>query len=300
MKIKNKDEGLRLGSNVESMKGIPKTLDIKDPVMRVLSFVAQISQAGYLSADHMAWLGQVGLVRVNTSRCNRFISRCWLVLLLANIGKSLYELYGLYQLWAMPPKQRWISPGTDFLAFIQYVTNHHRTLVVDLLRNAFDLPLPLSSLGKLDMSPSMVGLFGTISSLLGLNAFLANRIQSSTKAKSSWKSAYGATRRRQTDRRSVRTMCKGRPPPPCSDQRRATFKWPTLYNGIRIKQNNMVEYGARRKETAADEFDAEGDSLVSYVRKRGSSASWLKDTCLHLPYGPLLYAVSLSNTSTLE
>lgn len=55
------------------------TQHIPDLALRTLVTLGRIAQALFLLADHLIWLGRVGLVKIKDSeRINRIYNQCWL------------------------------------------------------------------------------------------------------------------------------------------------------------------------------------------------------------------------------
>jgi len=129
--------------------------DERDTILKVTTVSQNFCFAIWLYYDHFIWAGKVGLLKsdltVVTKRSNLF----WLAGLILAIIKQTYLLNQTFQL----KKENF-----------QVLTSNQVELSLELIRNIFDVPIPLTGLNEKaaqKISPSIVALLATFSSLIG-------------------------------------------------------------------------------------------------------------------------------------
>ena len=156
--------------------------------MRVTITLSKLNQALYLFIDHIIWAHRVGIVKIDNKYYSDLSSRFWLATLILNLSRDLYQIAVLLEDTAkqnrLLEKERQLeqtSNGTRAYAdgpvtssgkitysdFMECLRENPQ-VTLDTVKNGTDLFLPLSSLGYVDISPGLVGLFGLISSVVGV------------------------------------------------------------------------------------------------------------------------------------
>ena len=109
----------------------------------------------FLFGDHIVWLHRNKLIQVNDiKKWERFSNKSWLYSVILNLVRDYRGL-----------KKSGISPET------------RRALLLDTLKNAADIWLPLRSLDHVNLSPFFVGLLGVISSILSALPIINNNFR---------------------------------------------------------------------------------------------------------------------------
>ncbi|XP_022101345.1 peroxisomal membrane protein 11B-like [Acanthaster planci] len=179
---------LRLGKSLDMLTGALKTIHLEDTFLQVTITLSKLNQALYLLIDHALWAHRIGIVKANNERLTTLSSRFWLATLILNLSRDLYELMNVVNnAIDVYMKQRehrhGDSPNGDLvrvetnlqfnenarqLDVLAFCLQSNKPIVLDLVKNAADLFLPLSSLGYLAIPAGIQGLCGLISSLVGL------------------------------------------------------------------------------------------------------------------------------------
>ncbi|EZA57708.1 hypothetical protein DMN91_002975 [Ooceraea biroi] len=149
---------LRLGRCVDSLYSATKVLKHPDLILRTTLVSAKLANALYLLSDHFIWMGRVGIFKVNLDKWNKAANKYWLVNIIMNIMRDVYEIIKIMQYkGTVLRQQRTVSCLKD-----------HKDVVMDTVKNACDLFIPLTALGITRCTPGTVGLLGVISSFIGL------------------------------------------------------------------------------------------------------------------------------------
>lgn len=163
---------LRLGRFMDSLYSALKTLKYPDLTIRVTLTLSKIANALFLLADHIIWIGRVGMLRVNIEKWNKVANKYWLMTIVMNLTRDIYEIIKILE-----------REGTDFLckrtklsaryaSLKQYQTllslKEHKDLVMDAVKNSCDLFIPLTALGYTKLTPGTIGMLGVVSSMIGI------------------------------------------------------------------------------------------------------------------------------------
>lgn len=166
--------------------GVFKSVHYQDAMVAFTLTLSKISQGLFLLADHVIWLARSGLFKnIDTSKWTTRSNKFWLVSLIMNIVRDVYEVNRLITCYS-PHKnitecifstltsirgfkdvRRYSQTTVDFLRVYKYLT-------IDMIKNSCDLFIPISSLGyfNVKLSPRTIGILGAISSLMGIIALL--------------------------------------------------------------------------------------------------------------------------------
>lgn len=168
---------LRFGKSLDFIQGALKSLHLKDTVLRLTLTLSKINQAFYLLFDHFLWFNNVGAVKLNKQYWSEVSSRFYLATLILNLVRDLYDIYNVIveEVNKSATRKR-SSPYMNGDANYQtlpnrdhslvYILQQNRTLLLDTVKNLFDLSIPMSTLGHLKLSPRTQGMFGLISSAI--------------------------------------------------------------------------------------------------------------------------------------
>lgn len=159
----------RIGKGLDHLKKASRTIHLADPVLRLAITLAQINRSFYLLFDHMIWAGRVGLVKVDLEYWKRLSSKFWFVSLILGLARDAYELLLAYRLEKR--RQQETSHSREELSShvtILTVLQHNPSVVLDAVKNGADFFIPPYNIGLINLPSGIIGLLGTISSVVGL------------------------------------------------------------------------------------------------------------------------------------
>lgn len=144
---------LRWGTCLDTLYGVKSSVQLKDPWTMLTVTGSKVALALYLYYDHLVWLHQVKLRIGNVAEWSKKSNGWWAVSILVNLVRDLKEVSSVIL--------RQPSPRT-LDAFLKV----HKALLNSLVLNLFDLVLPLSALGLLELPNWTVGVCGVTSTAL--------------------------------------------------------------------------------------------------------------------------------------
>ena len=159
---------LRLGRCLDSLYSALKIMKYPDVTVRVTLSISKIANALYLLADHIIWIGRVGLFRVDIEKWSKVANKYWLMTIIMNLTRDMYEIIKILDnagkgVLATPNLS---TIGTQYEML--YHLRNHKDVVMDAIKNGCDLFIPLTALGFTKFTPGTIGIFGVISSIVGL------------------------------------------------------------------------------------------------------------------------------------
>ncbi|TGO36681.1 hypothetical protein BHYA_0117g00040 [Botrytis hyacinthi] len=157
---------MRFGKNVEHLKAAAITADSKslDPVIKYCAVGRQLGYAGYLTFDAFTVLDAAGIRKSpSTKRIQKEAYRFWLMGLLFSTASGMYSLYNLRQQSAKIDKKDGESVVTS-----KRIEKERAAINMQLLSDLCDLTVPSSAIGLANFDDGIVGLAGTLSSLIGV------------------------------------------------------------------------------------------------------------------------------------
>lgn len=147
-----------------------------DSTLRMTITLSKISNALFLLADHILWLGRVDLCTLNTDQWSSISNKYWLCSITMNLVRDFYEIL---QLLKAEKNQIITKEGCKNLNDIFQMSRRalmciqkSRAIMVDTVKNICDIFIPMTALGHVKLSPGTVGLLGVISSIAGLMALI--------------------------------------------------------------------------------------------------------------------------------
>ena len=164
-----------MGKSLDMLQGAFRNLSEPGTLIRFCLVVAKVNQAIYLLVDHYVWMTKTGLVKANSKELAKLAAKFWLVTLLANLVRNLYDIVNI----VAHEKQRHrlaIDKRNGDVREVEGVANGNVTgthqvaginAVTSVLKIA-DLFLPLSSLKYIGISDGTQGILGMISSYMGI------------------------------------------------------------------------------------------------------------------------------------
>lgn len=151
-------------------------MHIEDPILRLTLTISKLANGLFLYADHIVWLTKSGFLKTDSDKWNRTANKFWLLSIIANLARDLYEILHLLELH----KTKFIKPSEllktsikkyDWSGGIKYLymfVSCHNDVFIDTLKNSCDIFIPLTALGLTKLSPSTVGVLGAVSSVAAL------------------------------------------------------------------------------------------------------------------------------------
>ncbi|KAF4554412.1 Peroxisomal biogenesis factor 11-like protein 1 [Elsinoe fawcettii] len=163
-------KALRIGKFIEHLRAAALAFDSKtlDPVLKYLAVARQLGYAGYLFNDMLTYLDAAG-VRKNegVKTLQKQAYQFWAL----GLGASV--LSGVYSLYKIQTENRSAveSQSTDAEKKVEgkRVLRNKTAATQQLVSDLCDLTVPSSALGWTDLDDGIVGLAGTVSSLIALN-----------------------------------------------------------------------------------------------------------------------------------
>lgn len=147
-----------------------RSMQLDDPVVRLTASTSRFWSSIQLFADHVLWLDQMGIYKlpdkqVWLDRASRF----WLYSVTTNLLRDFYELICVIQRRRSRDKDNLDSELRNFKLStpIKWARANPR-LSCDLIKNTCDFWIPYSTVNKIPVHPSLIGLLGLISTALGM------------------------------------------------------------------------------------------------------------------------------------
>jgi len=124
----------------------------------------QLGYGGYLTLDMLTYLDAAGIRKSEaTKRLQKEAYRFWLMGLLFSAVSGTYSLYSLRQQEAKIDKKDGEGVVTS-----KRIQKERAAVNLQLLSDLCDLTVPTTALGFASFDDGLVGLAGTVSSLIGL------------------------------------------------------------------------------------------------------------------------------------
>jgi len=159
---------MRLGKNVEHFKAAAIAADSKslDPVVKYCAVGRQLGYAGYLTFDAVTVLDAANIRKFEgAKRMQLEAYRCWAAGLFFSTVSGLYSLYNLRQQQGRINKE----DGEGVVA-AKRIERERASINLQLLSDLCDLTVPTTAIGLANFDDGIVGLAGTVSSLIGVYA----------------------------------------------------------------------------------------------------------------------------------
>ncbi|PNS15116.1 Peroxisomal bioproteinsis factor 11 [Sphaceloma murrayae] len=163
-------KAMRLGKFVEHLRAAALAYDSKtlDPILKYLAVARQMGYAGYLLTDTLTYLDAAGVRKSESAKSmQRQAYQFWALGLAASVVSGVYSLYKIQT----ENKSVIENQGTDAEKKVEgkKVLRDRTAATQQLVSDLCDLTVPSSALGWADLDDGIVGLAGTVSSLIALN-----------------------------------------------------------------------------------------------------------------------------------
>lgn len=157
---------LRVGKNVEHLKAAAVAADSKtvDPVLRYTTVGRQLGYAGYLTFDMATVLDTLGVKKWEGAKnVQKEAYRFWAFGLLFSITAQSYTLYRLREREAKVDKKE-----GEGVVEAKRIGIERAAARLQLISDLCDFTTPAAALSWIDFDDGVVGLAGTVSSLIGV------------------------------------------------------------------------------------------------------------------------------------
>ncbi|KAJ0381986.1 hypothetical protein COL922a_013460 [Colletotrichum nupharicola] len=157
---------MRVGKNVEHFKAAAVASDAKtmDPVLRYAAVGRQLGYAGYLTFDAATVLDAAGIRKwEGAKKLQKEAYRCWAIGLICSVISQSYTLYRLQQREAKVDKKE-----GEGVVEAKRIAIERAGSRLQLLSDLCDLTVPTSALAWANFDDGIVGIAGTVSSLIGV------------------------------------------------------------------------------------------------------------------------------------
>uniref|UniRef100_A0A182SK26 SAM domain-containing protein n=1 Tax=Anopheles maculatus TaxID=74869 RepID=A0A182SK26_9DIPT len=125
----------------------------------------------FLLADHVVWLSRAGISKgINTTKWVDRSNRFWLISILFNLCRDVQELYRQFVYYSR-------SNVRNLRRTMYAFYRENKPLLVDTIKNACDVFIPLNALGIVPVSNKTIGMVGAVSSIMGLLPLLYPRLK---------------------------------------------------------------------------------------------------------------------------
>ncbi|XP_069508789.1 peroxisomal membrane protein 11B [Ambystoma mexicanum] len=178
----------RLGNSVDALESAKRAIHLSDIVLRFCITVSNLNRAMYFACDNVLWLGKSGLApTMDQEKWSQRSFRYYLFALIMNLSRDAYEIKVLMEREGSGHRNKSCLvidngdlEGTDArsepferrvriqLLLLCHVLKSNPPLLVDVLKNACDIFIPLDKLGLYRTNPGFVGLCGLTSSVLSI------------------------------------------------------------------------------------------------------------------------------------
>ncbi|OJJ86009.1 PEX11 family protein [Aspergillus glaucus CBS 516.65] len=160
---------IRIGKFLEHLKAAAIAVDNKapiDPVLRYLATGRQLGYAGYLTLDTIGVVDTMGIKKLSyAKKLQENAYRCWMV------GLIFSSVSSLYSLWRLQEKEKTVDRKEgEGVVEAKKIEKERSTARTQLVSDVCDLAAPVSALKYADLDDGIVGIGGTISSLIGLQS----------------------------------------------------------------------------------------------------------------------------------
>jgi len=162
-------KAMRLGKFIEHLRAAAVAFDKKDmdPVLKYLAIGRQLGYAAYLTLDNLYYLHNTGIRKIEGGdSLSKTAYKAWWCGLACNI------LAGVYTLSKVQAAQKKLASSADAEKKVEEkkLEKEWKATRLQLLSDSCDILVPSSSIGLITLDDGVVGLAGTVSSLIGLRS----------------------------------------------------------------------------------------------------------------------------------
>ena len=180
-------KAMRLGKFIEHFKAAAVASDSKggDQVLKYLTVGRQLGYAFYMLLDNATYVDHVGIKKFEAAaRLQKEAYRAWFVGLACNITMGVYSLYNMQTQVKKVTDTGDAEKAVEMKKLVKYARRSAESGVngltrafrektatqLQLLSDVCDITVPSTALGYANFDDGIVGLAGTLSSIIGLTA----------------------------------------------------------------------------------------------------------------------------------
>lgn len=177
-------KAIRIGKSLDMIQGAVNSLKVENKFIRMCLLLTKLSMSGYLFIDHFIWASKLELISTDSKRLARSAAWFWLVAILAGLARNFYDIVVILQAELRRRaklRQQSRSKGFGRTDAVESARHTHpcglmvrlmaeKPLMIDTVKNAADVFLPLATLELFKTSEGFQGLMGMVSSYMGLLA----------------------------------------------------------------------------------------------------------------------------------
>ncbi|KAG0005069.1 Peroxisomal membrane protein PMP27 [Entomortierella chlamydospora] len=162
---------------IEHFESAMTAMSLREEIIRFFTVGKQLSYAGYLAFDALVFLDGAGAYKFqNIKRYIELSNKFWLS------GIIFSFLGGLYKTRHIQIRRETASRGLKHHVESEKLSAHAEVKAIEreqhevnkqLLQDALDMLIPSTSLGYVDLDDGLVGLIGTVTSIMGAQAHWA-------------------------------------------------------------------------------------------------------------------------------
>lgn len=177
-------KAIRIGKSLDMIQGAVNSLKVDNKFVRTCLVLSKLAMAGYLFIDHFIWAAKLELISADSKRLARSAAWFWLVAILAGLARNVYDIAVILRAeLRRRAKLQQQSRSKGFSKTDMVESRRHtrpcslvsrmlaeNPLLIDTVKNAADVFLPLAALQLFNTSEGFQGIMGMVSSYLGLLA----------------------------------------------------------------------------------------------------------------------------------
>ncbi|XP_069766922.1 peroxisomal membrane protein 11A [Narcine bancroftii] len=178
----------RLGNTVDAVQMARRNVHLSDPVLRLYLTIIPLSRALYYICDNVLWVGAVGISDIDKEKWNKRCNQYYFFSLIVSLCRDVFEVIQLMkeQVFLQRRQQRksistmesnkaqkefaWRAKMKikDIFVLLFQSLRDNPPVLLDIVKNLCDLPLPLDKLGICKTNSAVVGFSGLLSSVLSI------------------------------------------------------------------------------------------------------------------------------------
>jgi len=164
---------MRIGKPVEHAQAAIKSLDIGDPVLKFTALGRQLGYAGYLVYDALIWAHTAKVRPVApliATKYNQRAARLWFTGIAFSIASGFYKLRDLNIKETKARRTVVKEKEVERKESLKAVLTQRAAVRYQLIQDLLDILIPAGTLGYHNLDDGIIGIVGTITSLMGLRS----------------------------------------------------------------------------------------------------------------------------------
>ncbi|KAF8926255.1 peroxisomal biogenesis factor 11 [Dissophora ornata] len=162
---------MRIGKPIEHIESAVAATALKDELIRLFSVGKQLAYAGYLTYDALIFLDGAGAHKFqNIKRYNELANKFWLTGIVFSIISGLYKSRQIHirrSTTVRGLKHKGEKEKADARTDLKGLAKEQAVVSRQLLQDGLDALIPSTSLEYVDLDDGVVGLIGTLTSIMG-------------------------------------------------------------------------------------------------------------------------------------